>query len=101
LGFELGISYQVFGPIHECDYHPSIRRLPKVTRKSIPHDASSGEIDGLVRQRLKTPRALFRLDFPTSEQLRPDLIVTQALCVVCAVAESEVTAPCGLRHPKL
>ena len=58
----------------------------------IPHDASSREIDGLVRERLKSQRALYSLDLPTLEQLKPDLIVTQALCDVCAVAESEVTA---------
>jgi iron complex transport system substrate-binding protein len=55
-------------------------------------DASSLEIDRLVRQRLQTDRALYTLDLPTLEALRPDLIVTQALCDVCAVAEDEVQA---------
>ncbi len=44
------------------------------------------------RERLKTQRALYTLDLPTLERLRPELIVTQALCDVCAVAEAEVTA---------
>ena len=89
---ELGLGDQLVGVTHECDYPPFVRDLPKVTRTLIPHDASSREIDGLVRERLKTQRALYSLDLPTLEQLKPDLIVTQALCDVCAVAESEVTA---------
>jgi iron complex transport system substrate-binding protein len=58
----------------------------------IPHDASSREIDGLVRERLKTERALYSLDLQSLQELRPELIITQALCDVCAVAESEVSA---------
>ncbi len=91
----LGLGDQLVGVTHECDYPSVVRDLPKVTRTLIPHDASSEAIDGLVRERLKTERALYSLDLPTLEQLRPDLIVTQALCDVCAVAESEVTAAAG------
>ncbi len=54
--------------------------------------ASSHEIDALVRERLKSERALYSLDLPTLQQLQPDLIITQALCDVCAVAEAEVNA---------
>ena len=89
---ELGLGDQLVGVTHECDYPAFVRMLPKVTRTLIPHDASSRDIDALVRERLKTQRALYTLDLPTLEQLRPELIVTQALCDVCAVAETEVTA---------
>lgn len=89
---ELGLGDQLVGVTHECDDPPFVRKLPKVTRTLIPHDASSGEIDALVRERLKTQRALYTLDLPTLERLAPDLIVTQALCDVCAVAEAEVNA---------
>jgi iron complex transport system substrate-binding protein len=89
---ELGLNDDLVGVTHECDFPPSVRDLPKVTKTLIPNDASSKEIDTLVRERLKTERALYTLDMPTLEQLRPDLIVTQALCDVCAVAESEVAA---------
>lgn len=94
---ELGLREQLVGVTHECDYPPFVRTLPKVTRTLIPTDASSREIDALVRERLKTDRALYRLDMPTLERLQPDLIVTQALCDVCAVAEEEVRkAACAL-----
>jgi iron complex transport system substrate-binding protein len=89
---ELGLGDHLVGVTHECDYPPFVRTLPKVTRTLIPHDASSRDIDALVRERLKTQRALYTLDLPTLEKLRPELIVTQALCDVCAVAETEVNA---------
>jgi iron complex transport system substrate-binding protein len=88
----LGLKDQLVGVSHECDYPPFVRQLPKVTRTLIPAEASSGEIDRLVRQRLQTERALYTLDLPLLQMLRPDLIVTQALCDVCAVAEDEVRA---------
>jgi iron complex transport system substrate-binding protein len=93
----LGLEQQLVGVTHECDFPPSVQKLPKVTRTLIPHDATSAEIDSLVRERLKTQRALYTLDMPVLEKLQPDLIVTQALCDVCAVAEEEVrTAACSL-----
>jgi len=88
----LGLEDQLVGATHECDYPPLVRQLPKVTRTLIPAEASSGEIDRLVRERLQTDRALYTLDLPVLQALRPDLIVTQALCNVCAVAEDEVRA---------
>lgn len=93
----LGLEEHLVGVTHECDFPPSVRRLPAVTRTLIPADATSGEIDALVRARLTTGGALYTLDLPVLEALRPDLIVTQALCDVCAVAEQEVrAAACAL-----
>lgn len=89
---ELGLQDQLVGVTHECDYPPFVRNLPKVTQTLIPTEATSREIDLLVRERLKTQRALYTLESKTLEQLKPDLIVTQALCDVCAVAEAEVSA---------
>ena len=93
----LGLEDRLVGVTHECDYPLSVRGLPTVTRTLIPTEASSGEIDRLVRDRLKTTRALYTLDMDVLEELRPDLIVTQTLCGVCAVAEEEVrVAACAL-----
>jgi len=93
----LGLENHLVGVTHECDFPPSIRSLPKVTRTLIPTEATSREIDGLVRERLSTRRALYSLDFERLEELQPDLLVTQALCDVCAVAEEEVArAACRL-----
>jgi iron complex transport system substrate-binding protein len=93
----LGLEERLVGVTHECDYPASVRTLPKVTHTLIPTDASSAEIDALVRDKLGAQSALYTLDMEMMERLRPDLIVTQALCDVCAVAESEVrAAACNL-----
>lgn len=88
----LGLQRQLVGVTHECDWPSGVDRLPRVTRTLIPHDARSGDIDALVRNRLRTQSALYTLDLQLLESLRPDLIVTQALCDVCAVADDEVQA---------
>lgn len=89
---ELGLGAALVGVTHECDHPPVVRGLPRVTRSLIPVDATSRAIDGMVRERLRSKRALYELDLDVLERLSPDLIVTQALCDVCAVAEAEVSA---------
>ncbi|HXZ43695.1 MAG TPA: cobalamin-binding protein [archaeon] len=91
----LGLEDRLVGVTHECDFPAVVRKLPKVTRTLIPTEAPSAEIDRLVRERLRTTQALYTLDLPTLEALRPDLIVTQALCDVCAVAEDEARVAAG------
>jgi len=94
---ELGLGDRLVGVTHECDWPPFVRDLPKVTRTAIPHEATSREIDALVRERLEDEKALYSLDMEALARLRPDLIVTQALCDVCAVSEAEVrAAACAL-----
>jgi len=61
---ELGLGDHMVGVTHECDYPPFVQKLPKVTRTLIRHDASSRDIDALVRERLQTQRALYSLDLP-------------------------------------
>jgi iron complex transport system substrate-binding protein len=94
---QLGLADQLVGVTHECDFPAGVARLPKVTNTLIPTDASSAEIDRLVRERLGKQNALYTLNVEVLEQLKPDIIVTQALCDVCAVAEDEVRgAACKL-----
>lgn len=93
----LGLEDELVGVTHECDYPPSARALPKVTNTLIPTHASSAEIDRLVRDKLGEQSALYTLNMEELQRLRPSLIVTQALCDVCAVAEDEVkNAACAL-----
>ena len=87
---QLGLDADLVGVTHECDYPTHVRNLPKVTRSYIPTTATSREIDALVRERMQIERALYSLEMDILTKLRPDLIVTQALCDVCAVAEREV-----------
>ena len=88
----LGLGDQLVGVTHECDYPLSVQRLPRVTRTLIPVDATSSEIDRLVSEQLKTKKALYQLDLRLLKELRPDVIVSQSLCDVCAVAPNEVQA---------
>lgn len=86
----LGLRDSLVGVTHECDYPADVVGLPVVTRSAIPHDTSSIEIDRLVRNQLQTSTALYSLNIALLEQLQPDVIVTQALCEVCAVSEADI-----------
>jgi iron complex transport system substrate-binding protein len=88
----LGLKDRLVGVTHECDYPLAVLRLPKVTHTLIPKEAESREIDRLVREQLQTTKALYKLNLPLLKELRPDLIVTQSLCDVCAVAQEDVQA---------
>jgi iron complex transport system substrate-binding protein len=86
----LGLADQLVGVSHECDYPAAVQRLPKVTRTRIRTDASSQEIDAQVREELASQRSLYSLDIDAIGGLRPELIVTQTLCNVCAVSDNEI-----------
>ncbi len=88
----VGLADQLVGVSHECDYPSAVRKLPHVTRSAIGGGLPSKEIDRLVREQLETEQALYHLDLDLLRELKPDFIVTQALCDVCAVAASEVDA---------
>jgi iron complex transport system substrate-binding protein len=93
----LGLESSLVGVTHECDYPAGVAALPNVTRTLIPHDAASAEIDALVRELTVPGRSIYELDEAALRRLAPDLIVTQALCDVCAVADAEVReAACAL-----
>lgn len=92
---ELGLGDRLVGVTHECDHPPLVQSLPRVTRTRIPAESSGREIDGLVRERLDHAAgfdALYVLDVEEVARLEPDLVITQTLCHVCAVAESQVAA---------
>jgi iron complex transport system substrate-binding protein len=88
----LGLGDSLVAISHDCDYPPSVRTLPVVTRSFVPAEASSAEIDQSVRELRGSSRPLYALDIEALERLKPDLILTQALCTVCAVSEEEVHA---------
>lgn len=95
--YALGLADRLVGVSHECDFPPSARALPAVTRSLIPQGASSGEIDRIVRERAGIRQPLYALDAAALAALEPDLIITQALCNVCAVSEEDVkSAACAL-----
>jgi iron complex transport system substrate-binding protein len=90
--FALGLGDEVVGVTHECDYPEEARELPKVTRDQLPADLTAAEIDAEVKARTLAGDSIYALDTEALHELEPDLIVTQALCQVCAVSYDEVRA---------
>jgi iron complex transport system substrate-binding protein len=88
--FALGLGDRVVGVTHECDYPPAARNLPHLTRTVLPGDLDAGEIDTAVKATVGEGRALYELDEEVLAGLAPDLIVTQAVCDVCAVSFEDV-----------
>ncbi len=90
--FALGLEDEVIAVTHECDHPPAARRLPRVTRDVVGVGLSAGEIDAAVRERTESGESIYELDEERLHALAPDLIVTQALCAVCAVSFDDVQA---------
>lgn len=88
--FALGLGGDVVGVTHECDYPPPAAALPHLTATVLPEGLDAGEIDAAVKEVVGQGRALYTLDEERLGELQPDLIVTQAVCEVCAVAYDDV-----------
>ena len=88
--FALGLGADVVAVTHECDYPKEVVELPRVTRDVLPAGLSSAEIDAAVKERTLAGESIYELDVETLHDLHPDLIVTQALCTVCAVSYDDV-----------
>jgi len=86
----LGAGKFLVGRSHECDNPEWVRSLPACTRPAFDVGVSSGAIDAEVRRRLKTGEPLYRVDADLIRRLRPDLLITQAHCEVCAVTPGDV-----------
>jgi iron complex transport system substrate-binding protein len=88
--FALGLGADIVAVTHECDYPAAARDLPRVTRDVLPGGLSSAEIDAAVKERTLAGESIYELDAEALHDLAPDLIVTQALCSVCAVSYDDV-----------
>ncbi|HEX6602672.1 MAG TPA: cobalamin-binding protein [Solirubrobacterales bacterium] len=88
--FALGLGGSVVGVTHECDYPPEAAQLPHLTATVLPEGLDAGEIDAAVKEVVGEGRALYTLDEERLAGLAPDLIVTQAVCQVCAVSYDDV-----------
>jgi iron complex transport system substrate-binding protein len=96
----LGCLDQLVARSHECDYPPDVLSLPVVSRVQIDTDASSAHIDAQIKQLAQSalgPRdaaikalSIYAIDVAMLQELRPDVILTQTQCEVCAVSEHDV-----------
>ncbi len=90
--FALGLGPDLVAVTHECDYPAAARRLPRVTRDVLPAGLDAAAIDAAVKERTLAGESIYELDAEALQELAPDLIVTQALCSVCAVSYDDVRA---------
>lgn len=86
----IGLRGSLVGVSHECNWPPGLEGLPRLTRSRIDSSADSGAIDAQVKQLTASGEALYEVDAELLASLRPDLIVTQAHCDVCAVSLASV-----------
>src|SRR5438132_8453863 len=81
----LGFEDQLVGRSHECDYPPSVLNLPVCTAPKFDVHGSSRQIDERVMETLRDATSVYRVFEDVLKELRPDVILTQTQCEVCAV----------------
>lgn len=97
----LYLGDQLVARSHECDFPPWVRELPCVTASRVRVSSPSGAIDAEIKQTLAAGESVYRIDAEILRRLRPDLIVTQKQCEVCAVSPRDVQlALAGWPGPK-
>ena len=98
--YAIGALDTLVAVTHDDDYPPTVRTLPSVTRSTIPHGASASEIDRYVREAGSRGESTFHLDEEALRDARPDVILGQTLCAVCAITLDRI--PSGLpRTPQV
>ena len=88
----VGAAADLVGISHECDFPEAVRSLPALTRARVHPVGTSREIDREVRRVLQDALAVYEIELARLEAARPDVIVTQDLCDVCAVSFDDVCA---------
>jgi iron complex transport system substrate-binding protein len=92
IAFALGAGGDVVAVTHDCDYPPPARKLPRVTRSAIAPGSDSLAIDAQVREAAERGESTFHLDAAALMAARPDVLLGQTLCAVCAVTIAQVPA---------
>lgn len=89
--FALGLGGRLVGVSHECDHPPATRSLPRVTRSVLELEGmDGGGIDAQVNASAAAGRELYEIDADAIRGLRPDLVIAQDICDVCAVPADQV-----------
>ena len=86
----LGFQDALVARSHECDFPTGVDRLPHCTAPKIALTGDSAEIDRRIKSVVEQGLSVYRVDSERLKTLRPDLIVTQSQCEVCAVSEIEL-----------
>lgn len=91
----LGCGGQLVGRSHECDFPAEVTSLPVCTESKLLPNSSSRQIDEQIHNLLGASLSIYRLNLRRMQELKPDLIITQAQCDVCAASEADVTKALG------
>jgi iron complex transport system substrate-binding protein len=96
----LGLRGSLVGVTHECDYPPGLETVPRLTASLLDSSLSSREIDTMVARALTSDaHTIYALDTELLSSLKPDVVLTQSLCEVCAVPAAVVeSAVCTMPH---
>ena len=86
----LGAGDELVAVTHDCDYPPAVRSLPRITRSTIALGSDSLSIDAQVRAAVERGESTFHLDPAALAAARPDVLLGQTLCEVCAVTVSQL-----------
>jgi iron complex transport system substrate-binding protein len=97
----LGAGEMLVGRSHECDNPDWVRRLPSCSDPAFDVSVSSGAIDEEVRRRLRSGEPLYHVRGELIRELRPDLLITQSHCEVCAVTPGDVQRSCDIATRQL
>jgi iron complex transport system substrate-binding protein len=101
MAYALGMGRWVVGVSHECTFPAAARKKPVVSTSVIdPERMSSSAIDRAVSRAGMTQRSLYRIDEALVRKLRPDLLLTQSLCEVCATSPGDLGRVLGILSPK-
>lgn len=92
IAFALGAGGDVVAVTHDCDFPPAARKLPRVTRSTIVPGSDSFAIDAQVRAAVERGESTFHLDAAALAAARPDVLLGQTLCAVCAVTVAQLPA---------
>lgn len=85
----LGLGESIVGVTHECDFPEEAKGKTQLVSARIPHNLTSSEIDRIVSESRARGESTYAVDTKKLIEAKPDLIITQALCEVCAVSEEE------------
>lgn len=81
----VGLGEGLVGRSHECDFPPFVQALPVCTSTKLEKGLTSLQIDDRVQEIVQQGLSVYAVDAPLLRSLRPDVILTQSQCAVCAV----------------
>ncbi len=88
--YKLGMGDHLVGRSHECDFPESAKSLPALTEPKVDPGATSKEIDDRINELLREGLSVYQVHVDLMEELKPDVVITQTQCEVCAASEDEV-----------